>query len=382
MTEDFRPAEALAARLRARIASEGPLPVSVYMMEALFDPMAGFYATKDPLGAHNDFITAPEISQMFGELIGLWAVECWSQMGSPGKVQLIELGPGTGRMMSDVVRVLRAAPDLIDAAEATLVEISPALKMVQGRTLAGAPAPIRWAPRLEAVRPGPTLLLANEFLDCLPIRQVVKHEGVWRERCVAMHPDESERFAFVLGAALSAPDLARIPTPLRDLPDGALVELRPADAAVIGAVAERLNDHPGYALFIDYGATGPEHGDTLQAIRRHEKVDPLDAPGTADLTAWVAFDALAHAALDAGLQVFGPAGQGPFLKGLGLDVRAALLAKAQDTAGRARLARQAARLSAPEEMGALFKVIAFASPGLAPPPGLDRFVPHETAAQE
>ncbi|MGY6627351.1 MAG: class I SAM-dependent methyltransferase [Oceanicaulis sp.] len=375
MTQDFRPAEALTARLRDRIASEGPLPVSAFMMQALFDSMYGFYATKDPLGAHNDFITAPEISQMFGELIGLWAVECWSQMGSPDPVQLIELGPGTGRMMSDVIRVLRAAPGLIDAAEATLIEASPALKMVQGRTLAGAPVPIRWAPRLEAVRPGPTLLLANEFLDCLPIRQAVKHDGVWRERCVAMHPEEGERFAFVLGPAFSAPDLELIPAPLRDLPDGSLVELRPADAAVIEAVAERLNDHPGYALFIDYGATEPEHGDTLQAIRKHEKVDPLDAPGTADLTAWVAFDALARAGLDAGLQVFGPAGQGPFLKGLGLDVRAALLAKSQDREGRARLERQAARLSAPDEMGALFKVIAFASPGLAPPPGLDRFTP-------
>lgn len=374
MTEEFRPAEALAARLRDRIASEGPLPVSAYMMQAMFDPMAGFYATKDPLGAHNDFITAPEITQMFGELIGLWAVECWSQMGEPDPVQLIELGPGTGRMMSDVVRVLRAAPGLIEAAEATLVEVSPALKMVQGRTLAGAPVPIRWAPRLESVRPGPTLLLANEFLDCLPIRQAVRHEGVWRERCVAMHPDEAERFAFVLGAAVGAPDLALIPDALRDLPDGSLVELRPADAALIDAVAERLNDHPGYALFIDYGATDPEHGDTLQAIRKHKKVDPLDTPGTADITAWVAFNALARAGLTAGLQVFGPAQQGGFLKGLGLDVRAALLAKSQDKAGRARLERQAARLSAPEEMGELFKVIAFASPGLAPPPGLDRFV--------
>ncbi|MCH8491348.1 MAG: SAM-dependent methyltransferase [Oceanicaulis sp.] len=373
MTEDFRPAEALAARLRDRIATDGPLPVSAFMMQALFDPMFGFYATKDPLGAHNDFITAPEISQMFGELIGLWAVECWSQMGEPDPVQLIELGPGTGRMMSDVARVLRAAPGLVAAAEVTLVEASPALKMVQGRTLAGAPVPIRWAPRLDSVRPGPTLLLANEFLDCLPVRQAIRHEGVWRERCVAMHPDEGERFAFVLGPALSAPDLALIPAPLHDLPDGSLVELRPADAAVVEAVAERLNDHPGYALFIDYGAVEPDHGDTLQAIRKHEKVDPLDAPGTADLTAWVAFDALARAGLDAGLQVFGPVEQGQFLKGLGLDVRAALLAKAQDREGRARLERQAARLSAPEEMGALFKVIAFASPGLAPPPGLDRY---------
>ncbi len=375
MTEEFRPAEMLAARLRDRIASDGPLPVSAFMMQALFDPMYGFYATKDPLGAHNDFITAPEISQMFGELIGLWAVECWGQMGSPDPVQLIELGPGTGRMMSDIARVLRAAPGLIEAAEATLVEASPALKMVQGRTLAGAPVPIRWAPRLEAVRPGPTLLLANEFLDCLPVRQAIKHEGVWRERCVAMHPDEVERVALSLGPSMSSLPLPLPAAGLIDLPDGSLVELRPADTAMIAAVAERLNDHPGYALFIDYGAVEPEHGDTLQAIRKHEKVDPLDAPGTADLTAWVAFDALARAGLEAGLQVFGPVEQGPFLKGLGLDVRAALLAKSQDHDGRARLERQAARLSAPEEMGALFKVIAFASPGLAPPPGLDRFAP-------
>ncbi|MCC5997254.1 MAG: SAM-dependent methyltransferase [Oceanicaulis sp.] len=373
MTDDFRPAEMLAERLRARIASEGPLPVSAFMMEALFDPVAGFYATKDPLGAHNDFITAPEISQMFGELLGLWAVECWSQMGSPDPVQLIELGPGTGRMMSDVLRVLRAAPGLVDAAEATLVEASPALKMVQGRNLSGAPVPLRWAPRLEAARPGPTLLLANEFLDCLPVRQAIRHDGAWRERCVALHPDESGRFAFVLGAPLSAADLALIAPPLRDLPDGTLVELRPSDAPLINALAERFAAHPGYALFIDYGAVEPESGDTLQAIRKHEKVDPLDAPGTADLTAWVAFGALAREGLKAGMQVFGPVEQGPFLKGLGLDVRAGLLAQGQDEASRARIERQAARLAGPGEMGALFKVIAFASPGLPAPPGLDRF---------
>ncbi|KAA5801742.1 SAM-dependent methyltransferase [Alkalicaulis satelles] len=370
----------LAERLRARIASEGPLPVSAFMMEALFDPMAGFYATKDPLGAHNDFITAPEISQMFGELIGLWAVECWGQMGSPDPVQLIELGPGTGRMMSDVARVLRAAPGLVEAAEATLVEASPALKMVQGRTLAGAPVPVCWAPRLEAIRPGPTLLLANEFLDCLPIRQAVKTDGVWRERCVAMHPDEAGRFAFVLGTALAQADLDLIDPSLRDLPDGTLVELRPADAPLIAALAERLHAHPGYALFIDYGSDTAEPGDTLQAIARHEKVDPLEAPGAADLTAWVNFEAVAQEGLKAGLQVFGVMGQGAFLKGLGLDVRAGLLAQGQDEAGRARITRQAARLCDPDEMGELFKVIAFASPDLPPPPGLGRYAPASEAA--
>ena len=369
----FRPLEILRAQLKARIASEGPIPVSAYMAEALFDPMAGYYATKDPLGADKDFITAPEISQMFGELVGLWSAECWGQLGAPNPVQLIELGPGTGRMMDDALRAGAAAPGFVEAVQLSLVEASPALKMVQGRTLGRAPVLPRWQARLEDVGPGPSLIVSNEFLDCLPIRQAVKHGGVWRERLVGFDPGNPDRFAFVLGAPLSDADRAMIAPSLRDEPDGTLVELRAADAPLVEAVAARLKSAPGYALFIDYGSSRPEPGDTLQAIARHEKVDPLETPGAADLTAWVDFDRVATLAVAAGLDVFGPVGQGRFLKGLGIETRAAALGRGRDSAVQGRIQRQLERLAAPEEMGELFKVIALASQGLPPPPGLDRY---------
>ncbi|MGJ3233223.1 MAG: class I SAM-dependent methyltransferase [Oceanicaulis sp.] len=371
--DEFRPVEMLAARLRARIASEGSLTIAAYMAEALFDPMAGFYATKDPLGAANDFITAPEISQMFGELLGLWTADVWGAMGAPAPVQLIELGPGTGRMMSDMLRAGRAMPGFLEACDVTLVEASPALKMVQGETLAKAPVPVRWAKTLEKAAHGPCVIVSNEFLDCLPVRQAVRVEGRWRERVVGIDPADPERFAFGLGPVLSAADIAAIPDALREAGEGALVELRPGDAPLVEAIAARLKAHPGYALFVDYGAEAPEFGDTLQAIRSHEKVDPLDRPGTADLTCWAAFDRLGALGLEAGLDVYGPSGQGAFLQGLGIEQRAAALAANVGAEGRARLARQLHRLTDPSEMGALFKVMAFASPGLAPAPGLDRF---------
>jgi SAM-dependent MidA family methyltransferase len=369
----FRPAEQLAAQLRERIRSEGPLPVSVFMAEALLDPMAGFYATKDPLSAGGDFITAPEISQMFGELAGLWAAEVWSQMGAPDPVRLIELGPGTGRMMSDVLRAARAAPGFLDAASLHLIEASAALKMVQGRTLAQAPLQARWESGLEKVPAGPSIILGNEFLDCLPIRQAVRHKGVWRERVVGLSPDDPGRFIFGLGPHLSDADIHEIAPTLREAEDGTLVELRLGDATVIDQIAARFKAHPGYALFIDYGSDAPEAGDTLQALKSHQKVDPLEAPGTADLTAWVDFDRIARLARNAGLDVYGIGRQGDFLKGLGIETRAAALARTQDEAGQAKIARQLHRLTAREEMGDLFKAVAICSPGLAPAPGLERF---------
>ncbi len=370
--DEFRPLEILRAQLKARIAAEGPIPVSVYMAEALFDPAAGYYATRDPLGADKDFITAPEISQMFGEFIGLWAAECWGQLGAPDPVQLVELGPGTGRMMDDALRAGAAAPGFVEAAQVSLIEASPALKMVQGRTLGRAPVQPRWRPRLEDVGPGPSLIVSNEFLDCLPIRQAVKHRGVWRERLVGFAPEDDDQFAFVFGGPLSPADLALIAPELQDEPDGALVELRAADAPLVEAVADRLKSSPGYALFIDYGSARPETGDTLQAISKHQKVDPLTTPGGADLTAWVDFDRLAKLGLGAGLDVYGPMGQGEFLTGLGVETRAAALARGRDRAAQGRIQRQLERLVAPGEMGELFKVIAFASKDLPPPPGLDR----------
>lgn len=369
---DERPEARIADRLRTRIGESGPVPVPVFMAEALFDPIAGFYATKDPLGAGADFVTAPEISQMFGEVIGLWAAQAWVDMGSPAHVHLVELGPGKGTLMHDILRTGRVVPGFLNALEVTLVEASPALKMVQGRVLADSPVQIRWADRLEKAPDGPAVILANEFLDCLPVRQAVKAGGVWRERCVGLHPDDEARFAFVTGPALSSADLEFVPESLRDLPEGSLVELRPGDRQIVDALALRFSRHKGRALFIDYGPAKSEPGDTLQAIRAHEKVDPLDRPGTADLTTRVDFETLAKAGIEAGLDVHGPQTQRDFLAALGIAQRTKMLA-ARVPEKRDMLLRQLDRLTGEDQMGVLFKAICLSSPGLPDPAGLPPF---------
>lgn len=367
----FDPAARIAQNLRARIAAQGPLPVSVFMMEALFDPMAGYYATRDPIGAGSDFITAPEISQMFGELLGLWCAQAWQDMGAPERLQLIELGPGKGTMMSDMLRAGRAVPGFAEALKLTLIEASAALKMVQGQTLGRSGVQTGWANGLDKAPEGPAIIIGNEFLDCLPFRQAVRQEGQWRERVVGLHPEDETRFAFHTGPALANDD-PFIPEGLKDSPEGALIELRPGDAQIVDLLAARFARHPGHALFIDYGPATSEPGDTLQAIAGHQKVDPLEAPGTADLTARVDFETLARRAVAAGLQVHGPLEQGAFLKGLGIEQRAASLSASRPDQ-RGIIARQLHRLCDESEMGALFKVIAISAAGLPAPPGLPAF---------
>lgn len=366
------PEARIARKLTERIRSEGVIPVSAFMAEALFDPVAGFYATKDPLGAGADFITAPEISQMFGEVIGLWAAQAWIDIGSPGHVQLIELGPGKGTLMHDILRTARVVPGFLNAVEVTLVEASPALKMVQGRVLADSPVQISWADRIEKAPDGPAILIANEFLDCLPVRQAIRSGGVWRERCVGLHPEDDTRFAFVPGPVLSELDIALIPHSLRGLPEGALAEMRPGDRQVVDALALRFARHKGRALFIDYGPAEAEPGDTLQAIRAHEKVDPLDRPGTADLTARVDFETLARTALELDLDVHGPQPQRDFLAALGIAQRTKMLA-GKVPEKRDVLLRQLERLTGEDQMGVLFKAICLSSEGLPAPAGLSPF---------
>ncbi|WP_291843187.1 SAM-dependent methyltransferase [Maricaulis sp.] len=359
----------IADTLRDRIRTGGPISIAAFMTEALFDPRHGFYATKDPIGAGADFITAPEISQMFGELIGLVAAQTWLDMGRPAGLKLIELGPGRGTMMSDALRAARTVPGFMDAAEIVLIEASAALKAVQAQTLGPTGAQIRWVDRLEAVAPGPSIILANEFLDCLPVRQAVRHKGQWHERLVGLDPkDEAgQTFAFVLGPPLAS-ETDLIPPRLREAADGALVELRPGDRQVIDQLAARFADQPGRALFIDYGPAHSEVGDTLQAIRAHKKQPPLEAPGTADLTARVDFESLMQAGRSAGLTCYGPEPQGAWLAGLGIEARAAALSQSQP-GKRSEIARQIWRLTDPEQMGELFKLVCLDSADMPPPPG-------------
>jgi len=359
----------IADTLRDRIRTGGPISIAAFMTEALFDPRHGFYATKDPIGAGADFITAPEISQMFGELIGLVAAQTWLDMGRPDAFKLIEMGPGRGTMMSDALRAARTVPGFIDVTEVVLIEASAALKAVQAQTLGPTGARIRWVDRLDAVAPGPAFIVGNEFLDCLPVRQALRHKGQWHERLVGLDPQDEggEAFAFVLGPPLAG-ESDLVPPRLYDADDGALVEIRPGDRQVIDMIAERFADHPGRALFIDYGPAQSEVGDTLQAIRAHKKQPPLEAPGSADLTARVDFESLMMAGKSAGLTCYGPEPQGAWLTGLGLEARAAALSQAKP-GKRPEIARQIWRLTDNDQMGSLFKLVCLDSADLPLPPG-------------
>jgi NADH dehydrogenase [ubiquinone] 1 alpha subcomplex assembly factor 7 len=357
----------IGERLRQRIRTGGPLSVANFMTEALFDPQHGYYATKDPIGAGSDFITAPEISQMFGELMGLWIAQSWYDMGQPDPFHLIELGPGRGTMMFDALRAGRAVPGFLEAARISLVEASAALKAVQAQTLGPSGAQIQWANRLESVPAGPSIIIGNEFLDCLPVRQAIKHDGVWHERMVGLDDDNTDQFVFVLGPALGI-DVALIPKRLVDEADDTLVEVRPGDQQLIEAIRLRMAEHPTRALFIDYGPAQSEAGDTLQAIRAHQKMAPLDDPGTADLTARVDFESLLRTAKQHGMLTYGPELQGEFLLKLGMEARAATLSQSAPEK-RSQIARQVWRLTDKDQMGQLFKLVCLDSETLPQPPG-------------
>jgi NADH dehydrogenase [ubiquinone] 1 alpha subcomplex assembly factor 7 len=346
----------LLSHLRGRIAAEGPMPVASFMEEALFHPRFGYYATRDPLGARGDFITAPEVSQAFGELLGLWCADLWQRIGAPRELMLVELGPGRGTMMADALRAARIVPGFCEAARLHLVERGAPLRAAQERAL--GPARPRWHDRLDDVPEGPTILLANEFLDALPVRQFVKRDA-WRERRIGVGSDGALEFVLDTSpSAVDAPDGAE---------DGAVRETRPAASVLAQAIAARLARAGGAALVIDYGYAPSACGDTLQAMRRHRRHDILSDPSAADLTAHVDFASFAAAAEAAGARAWGPVPQGAFLLSLGIEARAQqLIARASDEA--ALLIRSGCRrLVDPAEMGTLFKALAL-TPADAPAP--------------
>ncbi len=339
----------LAERLVRRIAATGPMTVAEVMAECLLDPVHGYYTTRDPLGRAGDFITAPEISQMFGELIGLALADAWDRQGRPGDVVLAELGPGRGTLMADALRAMAAAGL---RPRPHLVEASPALRAVQAQTLA-AHDPV-WLDDIAALPDAPLLLIANEFFDALPVRQFLRDGPGWRERQVGV---QDGALVFGLGGRLPVPDLEHR---LADTRDGDMVETCAPARTVVAEIAGRLARQGGAALIIDYGDVGTT-GDTLQALRAHRKEGPLDSPGEADLTAHVDFGPLAEVARAAGARPEGPVPQGVFLETLGITARAqALAARAPEQAGTIAAAHR--RLTHPEEMGSLFKVL-----GLTPP---------------
>jgi len=349
----------LTRMLVRRIAIAGPLTVAEYMAEALGHPTYGYYQRRDPLGRAGDFITAPEVSQMFGEMIGLWCVEVWHAMGSPSPCRLVELGPGRGTLMADALRAARIRPAFGQAMRLHLVESSAYLRERQAELL-GARHP-QWNASIDQVPDGPMLLIANEFFDALPVHQFELTPEGWRERVIALADD---RLAF--GSAPPGPSFALLTE--RQL-SGPAAEVSPAALKLAGEIGRRLAQHGGAALIIDYGTSRSLPGESLQAVRRHQPVDPLAEPGDADLSAHVDFAALTRAAREGGARDYGPLPQGEFLLRLGLDTRAeSLLARATPEQAR-EIAAARRRLLDAREMGTLFKVLALAAPGLPPPPG-------------
>lgn len=310
-----------------------------------------YYATHDPFA---DFTTAPEISQAFGEIIGLWAAVTWQSLGCPAPVSLAEAGPGRGTLMADALRAIRRAmPDFAAALSVHLIETSPRLRAVQAARIAGA----HWHDDLTTLPDQPTILLANEFLDALPIRQFVRRGGGW-----------TERFTAAGRWVEQAADPAEVP-PGRDTAEGVIVELNEPARGFVASMAARLRHRPGAALFLDYG---PEHsapGDSLQALANKRPVDPLSVPGSADLTAHVDFADLAQVSRREGALVQGPIPQGLFLTALGLLQRTERLARDQPAARAAELVAATRRLAEPSAMGHLFKVMAVCSPSCPPLPG-------------
>jgi SAM-dependent MidA family methyltransferase len=344
----------LLDRLTALITETGPISVAQYMTACLHDPEDGYYATRPALGAAGDFITAPLVSQMFGELIGVWAIAAWETQGRPTPFRLVEMGPGDGALMTDLLRAVRMAPEFLRAADIWLVEVSEPLKAWQVERLGGA---VRWAASLDEVPGGaPLLLIANELLDCLPARQFVRTATGWAEQVVGL--DQDGRLAFGLAAT---PAAGLLP----DAPRGAVYEQSAAQASLGAALGRRVSVDGGAALLIDYGRAKPGFGDTLQALRRHKKVDPLDDPGGADLTVHADFPAVLAAAWSQGAET-AILSQAAFLANLGIGARAEALLRARPDRS-AALGRQLHRLIGADEMGDLFKAACIHSPGWAPP---------------
>lgn len=354
----------LAQELADLIRQEGPIRISQYMAICVGHPRHGYYMKQDPFGADGDFTTAPEISQIFGELIGIWSASVWQAMGAPSSIRLVELGPGRGTLMQDMLRAARALPGFREALSIHLVEMSPILRERQRETLAASGVAAHWHDRIEQALEGPTIVIANEFLDALPLDQFVLTPEGWRERLVGL--DDEGGLAFGLSGE---PDgsLAIVASP------GSMLEQAATALEAITTVARHVAAHGGAGLFIDYGPARSGFGDTLQALKHHAFVDVLAEPGDADLTVHVDFARMAQAGLAAGAATHGPATQRDFLLALGLQQRLEALSRRASPAQAATLASGAGRLveTGPTAMGELFKVLAVADPKLPLLPGFD-----------
>ncbi len=355
----------LSQRMCTHITKDGPLSIAEFMEAALADPDFGYYMTRDPFGARGDFITAPEISQIFGELIGLWCAALWLQLDRPPRVHLVELGPGRGTLMKDALRAAKSVPGFAESLQVHLVEMSPKLKQIQRATLENSGHHVHWHRHIEDVPMGVTFVIANEFFDALPITQFIHTDKGWCERLVGLN--SSNEFEFSISADVTAPGDTGISPQLLNPPPGSLVEVCHAAEDIVKSLSARIQENGGAALIIDYGYLTPATGETLQAVCDHKFADVLQNPGEQDLTAHVNFSSLAHIARQTGAQVFGAISQAQFLTGMGIDARVAALTKTTTAAQTHDIKTAAHRLIAAEQMGTLFKVMAITASNNAPP---------------
>jgi SAM-dependent MidA family methyltransferase len=341
------------------IAAEGPLALDRYMALCLSHPRHGYYMTRDPFGRAGDFITAPEVTQMFGEMIGIWCAQVYQLMGSPAAFDLIELGPGRGTLMADILRSAKVMPGMLAAARVRLIETSPRLRELQKESLRSWPGELSWHESLDRVTGYPGIVIGNEFFDALPVRQFCRTNGGWCERVVEVNDSK-----LMLGWKPSGPPASG---QTAKVAEGEILELCFAASELGRRISSRLMAYPGAVLIIDYGHLGCARGETLQAVRSHRKVAILDRPGDSDLTAHVDFESLGRALASGGARVWAPLTQRQFLLEMGLGVRAQVLKNTRDRDASSAVDAAVARLTDQAQMGDLFKVISATSPGLSRP---------------
>lgn len=343
----------LESHLIKQIKKDGPISLARFMSEALGHPKYGYYMTKDPLGRGGDFITSPEISQMFGELVGLWLASEWQRIGEPANVRLVELGPGRGTLMVDALRAISVAtPGMASAIDLHLVETSPVLIKAQKKNLKGQKT--TWHSDLSSVPDGPILLIANEFFDALPIRQHELTKDGWQERMIGV---KDGKLNPVLGDVVRAKDISETRAP-EDASVGSVLETSPQTTAIAEELGGRLTKDGGAVLVIDYGYSKRAYGNTLQAVKGHKYTGLLDAPGKADLTAHVDFETLSVTFANAGARTFGTVDQGTWLLSIGMSLRAETLKEDASEHESNEIDLAVRRLVSPEAMGTLFKVLA------------------------
>ena len=352
----------LETEIQRLIEADGPMRLDRYMELCLGHPDYGYYRTRDPVGRGGDFVTAPEVSQMFGELIAVWCVDAWDAIGRPKNLGVVELGPGRGTLMADMTRTLRAIASFETEVQVHLVEISPVLRSHQARVLADAAYPTHWHAALASVPTGPAIFVANEFFDALPVRQFEFRAGAWYERVIGLTDG-----SLALGLAPGSFDVSGLGAPDKTPGEGDIWEYAPSRRDLADSLAKRLASDDGAALIVDYGHIVSDFGDTFQAVNAHESVNVTHTPGESDLTAHVDFADLVRVLDESGATVWPPITQATFLQAMGIEARAEALKRNADASAARDIDAALARLTHCDQMGNLFKVCAAAGPAARPP---------------